>query len=64
MIASKVTFCLVHGAGCNVSFVWDDEGPGLYILWSDNPELIKQTIRMGDGKIKDEVFLSLSELLA
>jgi len=64
MIASKVTFCKVGNAGCNVSFVWDDEGPGLYILWSDNPELIKQTIRMGDGKIEDEVFLSLSELLA
>lgn len=64
MIASKATFCLVHGAGCNVSFVWDDEGPGLYILWSDNPELTRQTIRMGDGMIEDRTFLHLSELLA
>jgi hypothetical protein len=64
MIVSKATFCLVHGAGCNVGFVWDDEGPGLYILWSDNPELIKQTIRMGDGRLDDGYFLRLSELLS
>ena len=64
MIASKVTFCLVHGAGCNVCFVWDDEGPGLYVQWSDNPELTGKTIRNDDGLNYVGAFTSLTELLA
>jgi hypothetical protein len=64
MIVSKATFCWAQGAECNVGFIWDDEGPGLYILWSDNPELTGKTIRMGDGKIEDKTFMHLSELLA
>lgn len=64
MIASKVTFCWVQGAGCNVCFVWDDEGPGLYIQWSDNKDLVGQTIRSDEGLNYVGAFASLTELLA
>jgi len=60
----KVTFCLIGRAGCNVHFVWDDVGPGLYVQWSDSKELVGRIVREGDGTFPDKYFNSLTEVLA
>ena len=61
---TKVTFCLIGRAGCNIHFVWDDVGPGLYVQWSDKAELVGRIVREGDGTLPDKYFAHLTEVLA
>lgn len=60
----KVTFCLIGRAGCNICFIWDDVGPGLYVQWSDRPDLVGTIVREGDGTFPDKYFAHLTEVLA
>lgn len=60
---TKVTYCLLGRAGCNIRFIWDEEGPGLAIQWSDQKDLVGQVIREGDPRMTPDEFKHFTEML-
>lgn len=59
----KATFALLPGrVGCNLGFVWDEEGPGLKIIWCEDEFYTGVVLRRGDGLLPEAVFDNISEL--
>lgn len=61
---TKATYWLFGRAGCNIRFVWDDDGPGLAVIWSDREDLVGQIIREGDQRMTPDEFKHFTEMLA
>jgi hypothetical protein len=58
----KATFLKFQNKACNVTFQWDDEGPGLYIFWSEDVSLVGRVVRPHD--ICEEYFINVMNLIA
>jgi hypothetical protein len=63
-VTTSVTFCFVNDKPSNVQFIWDDAGPGLQIVWSEQADIVGQVVRGDAGLKQPGMFQHLTELLS
>ena len=52
-----LTFALLpRRTGCNLGLITDNLGPGLLVVWCEEPMLEGMIVRRGDGTFRDDQF--------